>query len=327
MKIFVIVVMLFLVMGIMFAESEATSRENSVLTVEKRMQNVERNRMQNNTGSNRVDSSNTRKEMMQNARERMMNRSEIMANVKELAKDRCETTDNEGVKAKCRQAVENVRECKSDDDVNATLCKRNLVAEAARDMVRKRQDLNEECRSMMAENRSFCERRINAMFMNETHAKFLQYVRNRTNETSDKLNDSERGTIKEKHDEKMKEVEGINSSAKYKLRERLTNAIEEREKVAVRMDAFITKAKEKGHETTDLEFLLKEYNDALSNAKTYQENGQYRDAVGAVQEANKIFSEFKRTVEQIVKEHKENRRHEVNTETAFTDTELNSTDG
>ncbi len=308
MKLFVIVVMLFLVMGIMFADSDDSSRGNNSANVEKRMENSEKNRMEN-------------------VREKMMNRSEMMQNMRERMKERCETSDDDDVKNKCTRALENISECKS-DGVNTTMCKRNLIAEAAREMVRKRHDLNEQCRGMTAENRSSCERRINAIFKNETHAKFLQFVKNRVNKTSDELNESEREFIKEKHKEKMKEVrEKLNSSVKEKLLDRLTNAIEQRENVAVRMDAFISKAKEKGHDTTDLEFLLQEYEDTLLSAKAYQENGQYKDAVGAVQEANKIFSEFKRTAAQLVKEHKENRRHKVNPETAFTDNEMNSTDG
>ena len=175
---------------------------------------------------------NRRKESLENIREKTkervatvrefaerknLTRVEAVGKLRERVKSRCEASNDDGVKRLCTAEIEKVQECKDVNDNEIELnCKRNLVASAALHMVRERQNLNEQCKRLIAGNRSTCERRINTIFKNENHAKFLEFVRNKVNRTED-LNDSERAEIKEKHETKVKELKVILLSKNYML--------------------------------------------------------------------------------------------------------------
>ena len=307
MRVFVVAFILVLLVGSVFAASVFFRDSDSAKSSNEYRANTEKN-TSGNTG--RAGNSDSRYESRSEGANRSITRREFIDAAKREA--------NETARAK-EEARKHAFE------------RQNKTAAAALEKVRERHKLSEECREMTGENRSSCEKRVNAIFRNETAERFKEFVKSRKSGNFSEENETETGMIKENHKEKFEEFKAkLNSTAKQKLIDRFEKAIEEREKREGKMQLFIDRAKEKGHDTVELEFVLGEYKTALLNAQTYMDDGKYKDALSSLQESNKLFTEFKRTVEKIVKEQKQKKKHTVSENESFSEEEdsgVNSTAG
>lgn len=332
MRLFVSVLIMLMFVGFVFAESTDFRDRDAISSTDQYKEKATESRPNQtftitiNEFGERVKTAGGDSDDQDNARDVMasnrtnarksLDRS-VLDKLKSNVRSRCEATNNSELKRKCTELINDSRNCQNED--NSLSCRRSLVAVAARRMAMERHDLNEQCRNLTSGNRSECEREVNALFRNEIHARFKAFLSEHLNKTED-FNSSELNEIKEKHKERVKMIRSdLNSTVKEGLLDRLEHVLDERDAKSERMQAFIDKAMEKGHDTSELEFLLGEYNTAIVNAKTYSENKQYRDALSSIKDANRLFAEFKRLANSIVREHKEDKRHSVDPEKAFSE--------
>lgn len=253
---------------------------------------------------------------------------EVARNLREKFKSRCEAGASEDIKKSCQGEIEKFGECRNvTAGSNETECKKNLVAGAALYMVRQRHDLSEQCLELTGENRSACQKRVNAIFRNEIHAKFLAFVKARENRTLEELNESDMREIREKHRNRTAKIRGKLNESKEKLFDRLENAINARENRVEGMQQFIEKANGSGHETEQLEFLLSEYRAVMVSARSYVEAEQYRDTIAALQESQRIFMQFRQSAAKLIRIHKQGLKYEVDEEREFAEDEDPEEDG
>lgn len=244
-------------------------------------------------------------------------RIEQKTNVRERVKKTLENTtvDDALKRREALQKTRNIaeRKCESvSDDNERKVCDKESVAYQAREKVRARHELNEECREKTGEERSACQRRINTVFKTDVQAGFKEWIQNRkVNESENETEDTEGARVRlELIHKKIKEERLKNQTEdKQGITNRLSNAIEKAEKHIGLFERAIAKAAEKGHDTERLEFMLESYTSAVDGAKVFFDDEQYRDSIASLHEAKELFKEFRSIFSTIVSKHKNNEHY------------------
>ena len=213
------------------------------------------------------------------------------------------------------------RKCESlNDKVERVLCakERNAVSERALEKARERHALNEKCRKLTGEDRKKCELEINEHYRTVVQERFKDWIKKKRlaaeagdNETEEtETDEGARVRLDALHKKMLAEkLEKLTEEKKKALIQRLSNMIEKGEKLNDLMEKAITKAEEKGHDVSKLQFLLEEYNAALDKAKVLFDDEQYRDALAALNDAKHTYKQFRHVFAELHQKHKRGEKH------------------
>ncbi len=251
--------------------------------------------------------------------------------VAERLRSQCETTDDETLRRLCNTDVEALQKFNCDeryDDNEAdekALCEHKANAYGKRYLVSYRHLLSASCRELTGDNRSACEQRVNTLFREELVSSFKDWVSGQMQLSEADLELAKerlqelREKLKEEYGEQNRTRGQSMNASEQRLLGLFDNLLNKTENFNTLMERAISKAGEKGHDTTELQFLLEQFNAALDNARTYVGELQYRDALASLKEAKEILHEFRKVFAKVVQENKEGRVHAVDVDSAFTD--------
>lgn len=249
-----------------------------------------------------------------------------LRNVHERLQERCADATSERMQRRCNQDTEEIERLNCDaleSDERRALCEHRGNAYGRRYLVSYRHELSNECRNESGQERAGCQRRVNTLFRDEVKERWQSWREEQQNVSDADKNESRRRLhalreeLDDEHAEKKEELKMRMNESRADLLDRLDEAIAHTEPTGERMENAIAKAKEKGHDTSELEFLLEEFDTKVDDAKVYFDNEQYRDSLASLKEARKLVREFQHVLKKMVQEHREGRRHAVDAERAF----------
>ncbi len=117
--------------------------------------------------------------------------------------------------------------------------------------------------------------------------------------------EQERKQIKQEFQNQMQiQITGILNMTNKKLLEDSVTLIEQAEQRNDILEQAITKAEEKGHDVSDLEYLSEKYLLVLDNGKALYMQGDFKEGMKKIQESERIMHAFKNTLKKVVQENK-----------------------
>jgi len=117
--------------------------------------------------------------------------------------------------------------------------------------------------------------------------------------------EQERKEIKQEFQNQMQiQITAIPVMKDKKLLEDSVTLIEQAEQRNDILEQAITKAEEKGHDVSDLEYLSEKYLLVLDNGKALYMQGNFKEGMKKIKESEKIMHVFKNTLKKVVQENK-----------------------
>ncbi|VVB66785.1 Uncharacterised protein [Candidatus Gugararchaeum adminiculabundum] len=176
-------------------------------------------------------------------------------------------------------------------------------------------ELKSQCENLTGTPRADCEHKVNAIIASEDVGDYKNWLSGYANSASTSETDAakkvETDKAKANFDAKVAEQNQVSAEdskqAMAKLEAFAKKAIQRQEK----FKTAIGRAKAKGHDTTELEYLSDKYSSQLNSAKELYLAGQTTAALEALRQSDQTAAAFKETLKQIVAENNVGLKHKA----------------
>ncbi|MFH1285079.1 MAG: hypothetical protein ABIH99_00685 [Candidatus Micrarchaeota archaeon] len=166
--------------------------------------------------------------------------------------------------------------------------------------------IKKECEKLEGENRNRCEEKVRNLVLGEDASDYTNWLA-QSNETSAQVNaeNEKRSQINAEYNTKMGEdANKMKEEANAAALEKMKVTIEKMGERSALLEKASEKAKAKGHDVAELEYLKMKYDAQVSSAKALYAAGNYGECIEALHGAEGLAIVFKSTLKEIVAAHK-----------------------